>query len=42
MKESHFYDTDEIRSNMTVALKVIPQHQFQNLLKRGLGAGIGA
>jgi hypothetical protein len=42
MKGNHFYDTDEIRSNMTVALKVIPQNQFQNFLKGGLGASIGA
>jgi hypothetical protein len=26
----HFYDTDDLRSNTTAALKVIPQNQFQN------------
>jgi hypothetical protein len=44
LKERHFDDIDDIRSNMTAALKVNPQNQFQNycILKLGLGAGIGA
>ena len=29
-KERHFDDIDDIRSNTTVALKAIPQNQFQN------------
>jgi hypothetical protein len=33
---------DDIRSNTTSALKAIPQNQFQNFLKGGLGTGIGA
>jgi hypothetical protein len=38
LKGSHF---DDIRSNTTAALKVIPQNQFQNCFEGGLGAGIG-
>jgi hypothetical protein len=30
LKGCHFYDTYDIRSNTTAALKVIPQNQFQN------------
>jgi histone-lysine N-methyltransferase SETMAR len=30
LKGSHFDDTDDISSNMTAALKAIPQNQFQN------------
>jgi len=30
LKERHFDDTDDIRSNTTAALKAIPQNQFQN------------
>ena len=30
LKERHFVDTDDIRSNATAALKAIPQNQFQN------------
>jgi len=30
LKGRHFDDIDDIRSNTTVALKAIPQHQFQN------------
>ena len=30
MKERHFDDIDDIRSNTTEALKAIPQNQFQN------------
>jgi transposase len=30
LKGRHFDDTDDIRSNITAALKVIPQNQFQN------------
>jgi hypothetical protein len=30
LKGRHFGDTDDIRSNMTAALKAIPQNQFQN------------
>jgi hypothetical protein len=30
LKGRHFDDTDDIRSNMTAALKDIPQNQFQN------------
>ena len=26
----HFYDTDDIKSNTTAALKAVPQNQFQN------------
>jgi hypothetical protein len=38
----HFGDIDGIRINATAALKAIPQNQFQNFFKGGLGAGIGA
>jgi len=30
MKGRHFDNIDDIRSNMTAALKAIPQNQFQN------------
>jgi hypothetical protein len=30
LKGRHFYDIDDIMSNMTAALKVIPQNQFQH------------
>ena len=30
LKGRHFDDTDDIRSNTTAALKVIPQNRFQN------------
>jgi hypothetical protein len=30
MKDGHFEDIDDIRSNTTAALKAIPQNQFQN------------
>jgi len=30
LKERNFDDTEDIRSNTTVALKAIPQNQFQN------------
>ena len=30
LKGRHFDDTDDIRSNTTAALKVIPQNHFQN------------
>jgi hypothetical protein len=30
LKGRQFNDTDDIRSNMTAALKAIPQNQFQN------------
>jgi hypothetical protein len=33
LKGRHFDDTDDIRSNMTAALKAIPQNQFQNCLQ---------
>jgi len=39
LKGRHF---DDIRSNKTAVLKAIPQNQFQNFLKGGLGAGLGA
>ena len=42
LKGRHFDDTDDIRNNTTAALKAIPQNQFQNTFKGGLGAGIGA
>ena len=42
LKGGHFDDTDDIRSNTMAALKAIPQNQFQNLLKGGLGTGTGA
>jgi hypothetical protein len=42
LKESHFDDTDDIRSNTTSALKAIPQNQSKIVLKDRLGAGIGA
>jgi hypothetical protein len=41
LKGRNFDDIDDIRSNTTAALKTIPQNQFQNSLKGGLGAGIG-
>jgi hypothetical protein len=33
LKERHFDDNDDIRSNTTAALKAIPQNQFQNCLE---------
>jgi len=30
LKGRHFDETDDIRSNITAALKAIPQNQFQN------------
>jgi len=30
LKRRHFDDNDDVRSNTTVALKAIPQNQFQN------------
>ncbi|PNF39344.1 hypothetical protein B7P43_G01511, partial [Cryptotermes secundus] len=33
LKGVFFYDTDDISSNTTVALKTIPQNQFQNCFK---------
>jgi len=30
----HFDDIDDIRSNITAALKAIPQNQFQNCFER--------
>jgi len=30
LKERHFDDIDDIRSNITAALKAIPQNQYQN------------
>ena len=30
LKEKHFDDNDDIKSNTTAALKVIPKNQFQN------------
>jgi len=42
LKGRHFDDNDDIWSNTTAALKAIPQKEFQNFLKGGLGAGIGA
>ena len=30
LKGRHFVDIDDIRSNRTVALKAVPQNQFQN------------
>jgi histone-lysine N-methyltransferase SETMAR len=42
LKGRHFDDIDDIMSNTTAALNTIQQNQFQNCLKGGLGAGIGA
>ena len=42
LKGRHFDDTYYIRNNISAALKAIPQNQFQNFLKVGPGAGIGA
>ena len=42
LKGRHFYDINDIRSSTTAALKAIPQNQFQNVFKGGLGAGFGA
>jgi hypothetical protein len=42
LKERHFYDNDDTRSNTTAALRAIPQNQFQIVLKGGLGADISA
>jgi hypothetical protein len=33
LKGRHFDDIDDIRSNTTAALKVIPQNQFQNCIE---------
>jgi hypothetical protein len=30
LKRRHFDDTEDVRTNATAALKVIPQNQFQN------------
>jgi hypothetical protein len=37
LKGIHFDNIDDIRSNMTAALKVIPQNQFQNCFERWTG-----
>jgi hypothetical protein len=37
LKGSHSHDTDDIRSNTTAALKVIPQNRFQNCFERQTG-----
>jgi hypothetical protein len=42
LKGRHFDDTDDIRYNTLAALKAVPQNQFQNILKRRLGADIDA
>jgi hypothetical protein len=42
LKGRYFDDIDDIRCNTTASLKAIPQNKFQNFLKCGLGAGIGA
>jgi len=42
LKGRHFDDIDDIWSNTRAALKAIPQNQFQNCLKGGLEASIGA
>jgi hypothetical protein len=42
LKRRHFDDTDDISSNITAALKAIPQNQFQNCFEGWIGAGIGA
>jgi len=43
LKERHFDDIDDIRSNTTASLKSIPQNQFQNCFEGcRLDAGIGA
>jgi hypothetical protein len=34
LKRRHFDDIDDIRSNTTAALKVIPQSQFQTCFER--------
>jgi len=41
-KGRYFDDTDDVRGNTMAALKAIPQNQFQNFLKGGLGADIDA
>jgi transposase len=38
----HFDDIDDIRRDLTAALRAIPQNQLKIVLKGGLGAGIGA
>jgi hypothetical protein len=38
----HFDDTDDIRSNVTAALKAIPQTRSKIVLKGGLHTGISA
>ena len=40
LKGRHFDDIDDIRNNTMASLKAIPQNQFQNNLKGGLGAGV--
>jgi len=42
LKGRHFDDIDDISSDTTAILKAIPQNQFENCLKGGLVAGIGA
>jgi hypothetical protein len=37
----HFDDIDDIRNNTTVALKAIPQYQFEIVLMSELDSGIG-
>jgi hypothetical protein len=41
LKGRHFDDIDDIRSNTTAGLKIIPQNSSKIVLKVGLGAGIG-
>jgi histone-lysine N-methyltransferase SETMAR len=42
LKGRHIDGIIDIRSTAMAALKAIPQNKFQNCLKGGLGAGIGA
>jgi len=37
LKERHFDDIDDIRTNTTATLKAIPQNQFQNCFEGWIG-----
>jgi hypothetical protein len=42
LKEMHFDNIRDIKSNTTAALKDIRQNRFQNCFQMWIGAGIGA
>jgi hypothetical protein len=42
LKEQRFQDTEDIQKNVTMALKAIPQQEFQNISKNGSILGLSA